>query len=308
MSEKTIVVLGSANMDLVVSTERAPDMGETVTGRTFRTVPGGKGANQALAAARAGGTVRFLGAVGDDEFGHRIQRLLSADGVDVSGMTASNEPTGTAHITVDGGGGNSIIVVPGANGTVTTLTDEHRGVISSAATLLLQLELPLKLVTEASAFARWAGVRTVLTPAPVIPLPEALLDNVDLLVANEHEAAVLAGHPGTGSAIDEAEAMARTLAKRTKEVVVTLGDQGAMYASGAGAPVHVPAFEVDAVDTTAAGDTFVGVLAAGLAEDLPAEVALRRASAAAALAVKRFGASTSMPTRREIDKFLAANE
>lgn len=296
-----IVVLGSANMDLVVSTERAPGRGETVTGRTFRTVPGGKGANQALAAARAGGDVRFLGAVGDDEYGHRIRRLLAADGVDVAGLATSKEPTGTAHIIVDGDGDNSIVVVPGANGTVTGLTDEHRGVISGASVLVLQLELPLKLVTEAAAFARWAGVRTVLTPAPAVPLPDMLLDNVDLLVPNEHEAAILAG------ADDDAEALAQTLAKRVREVVVTLGMQGALYVPADGAPARVPAFEVDAVDTTAAGDTFVGVLVVGVAEGLDMADALRRAAAAAARSVRRFGASTSMPSRKEIDAFLEKN-
>ncbi|WP_166355188.1 ribokinase [Phytoactinopolyspora limicola] len=305
MSETSIVVLGSANMDLVVSADRAPQLGETVTGRTFRTVPGGKGANQALAAARAGANVQFLGAVGADEYGHRIRQLLAAEGVEISGLVDAPEPTGTAHITVDGAGSNSIIVVPGANGTVTTLTDEHRGIISGATMLLLQLELPLKLVAQAAAFARWAGVRTVLTPAPVVPLPDGLLDNVDVLVANEHEAGVVAGRTGGVTSADQASEVAAVVAKRVREVVVTLGEQGAVHAATGADPLRVPAFTVDAVDTTAAGDTFVGVLAAGLVDGLETAAALRRASAAAALAVQRFGASTSMPSRREIDRFLA---
>ncbi|NEE00954.1 ribokinase [Phytoactinopolyspora halotolerans] len=331
-----IAVLGSANMDLVVTTERAPERGETVTGQTFRTIPGGKGANQALAAARAGGSVRFLGAVGDDEFGRQIRTVLGGDGVDTGGLISADEPTGTAHIVVDGDGDNSIVVVPGANGTVTALTDAHRTAIESVGTLLLQLELPLSVVAEAAAFARSVGVRTVLTPAPAVPLPDELLGEIDLLVPNEHEAAILTGGhgagargggrgrvaahapapppapaptPGTGAGTgddvtDDSWSLARQLAKRSRAVTVTLGSRGAIHLAEGAAPVHVPAFAVDAVDSTAAGDTFVGVLAVGLAEDLPIDDALRRASAAAAISVQRFGASSSMPTRAEIDSFL----
>lgn len=292
-----IAVLGSANMDLVVTVDRAPGRGETVTGRTYDTVPGGKGANQALAAARAGGDVTFLGAVGDDDFGRRIRDLLVGDGVDVSGLVVSDRPTGTAHITVDGDGDNSIVVVPGANGTMTELTDAHRAAIDGAELLLMQLELPLDLVTAAAVHARSRGVRVVLTPAPAVPLPEALLDAVGLLVPNEHEAALLAG-------VGDPVAAARSLAARGGDVVVTLGAKGALRVSGDEA-TEVAAFAVAAVDTTAAGDTFAGVLAVGLAEGLDWPEALRRASAAAALSVQRPGASSSMPHRAEIDAFLS---
>ena len=292
-----IAVLGSANMDLVVTVDRAPGRGETVTGRTYDTVPGGKGANQALAAARAGGDVAFLGAVGDDDFGRRITALLTESGVDVSGLVVSDRPTGTAHITVDGDGDNSIVVVPGANGTVTELTDAHRAAIDGADLLLMQLELPLDLVTAAAIHARSRGVRVVLTPAPAVPLPEALLDAVGLLVPNEHEAALLAG-------VGDPVAAARSLAARGGDVVVTLGAKGALRVSG-DETTEVAAFAVTAVDTTAAGDTFAGVLAVGLAEGLDWPQALRRASAAAALSVQRPGASSSMPDRAEIDAFLS---
>ncbi|TDE00403.1 ribokinase [Jiangella asiatica] len=292
-----IAILGSANMDLVVTVERAPGRGETVTGRTFVTVPGGKGANQALAAARAGGQVAFLGAVGGDEFGRGITDLLTGAGIDVSGLTVSDQPTGTAHITVDASGDNSIVVVPGANGTVTALTDAHRAGIDAADLLLLQLELPLGLVVEAARYARSRGVRVVLTPAPAVPLPVELLDAVDVLVPNEHEAALLAG-------VDDPVAAARNLAGRGGDVVVTLGSQGALWLHDGG-EWPVPAFPVQAVDTTAAGDTFVGVLAVGLAEGVEWAEALRRAAAAAALSVQRPGASSSMPHRAEIDAFLA---
>ncbi|PSL06139.1 ribokinase [Haloactinopolyspora alba] len=297
MSTGGIAVLGSANMDLVVTVDRAPGRGETVTGRTFTTVPGGKGANQALAAARAGAAVRFLGAVGDDDFGRTVSTILRADGIDVSGLVTSAEPTGTAHITVDGDGDNSIVVVPGANGSLAALTPEHRAGIEAADLLLLQLELPLPLVAEAAAHARAAGVRTVLTPAPAVPLPSGLLGDVDVLVPNEHEAALLA-HTG------DPVAAGHRLAAECGDVVVTLGSQGAVHIRG-GDERRVPAFAVPAVDTTAAGDTFVGVLAASLAEQLPWEAAMRRAGAAAALSVQRFGASSSMPARGEIDAFLA---
>lgn len=291
-----IAILGSANMDLVVTVDRAPGRGETVTGRTFDTVPGGKGANQALAAARAGGEVTFLGAVGDDDFGRRITGLLTEAGIDVSGLAVSDQPTGTAHITVDATGDNSIVVVPGANGTVAALTDAHRAGIDAADLLLLQLELPLPLVLEAAVYARSRGVRVVLTPAPAVPLPDELLDAVDVLVPNEHEAALLAG-------VDDPVAAARGLAARGGDVVVTLGSKGALRLHD-GDEWRVPAFPVDAVDTTAAGDTFVGVLAVGLAEGAAWAEALPRAAAAAALSVQRPGASSSMPYRAEIDTFL----
>ncbi len=281
-----IAVLGSANMDLVVTVDRVPSLGETVTGTSFRAVPGGKGANQALAAARAGGDVCFAGAVGDDAYGRQIRELLAAEGVDVTGLATATVPTGTAHITVDASGANAIVVVAGANGTVQSLTDRHRALIAGADVLLLQLELPLDVVIEAASFARKQGTTTVLTPAPVVPLPAELLDAVDLLAPNEHEAAAL-----------------NVTAGDHHEVLVTLGAAGARYLRPGAPPLTVPAFPVHAVDTTAAGDTFVGAFVVALAEQPDLESALRWASAAAALSVQRFGASASMPTRAEIDAF-----
>ena len=295
-----IAVLGSANMDLVVTVDRAPGRGETVSGSAFRTVPGGKGANQALAAARAGGAVTFAGAVGADGYGAGIRSLLAADGVDVSGLVTAADATGTAHITVDASGANSIVVVPGANGTVQTLTDAHRSMIARADVLLLQLELPMAAVVEAARFARSRGVTTVITAAPVVALPDALLDATDLIVANEHEAAALAGVAGP-----EPVAAAQSLARPGRDVLVTLGAAGLSYVR-AGAPVlSMPAFPVEVVDTTAAGDTLVGALAVARAQDTDLADALRWASAAAALAVQRLGASASMPRRAEIDAFLS---
>ena len=283
-------MLGSANMDLVAYVPAAPGRGETVTGREFRTIPGGKGANQAIAAARAGAEVTFLGAVGSDSFGEQIRATLAAEGIDVSWLRTVPGPTGTAHIVVDDEGGNSIVVVPSANASVTSLSAEDRAAIAAADALLLQLETPMEGVLAGARAARVAGVPVVLTPAPVQPLPVELLAVVDLLVPNEHEAKQLAeGLDG--------------LLELVPEAVITLGSAGCVYGRRGGGQVRVPASPVTAVDTTAAGDTFVGALAVARAERLPIEAALRWATAAAALSVQRAGASTSMPTRAEIDAF-----
>ncbi|WP_405674741.1 ribokinase [Streptomyces sp. NBC_01511] len=293
-----LTVLGSANMDLIAFVPKAPLRGETVTGREFRTVPGGKGANQAIAAARAGGTVAVIGAVGDDDFGKRMRRTLADASVDTTGLRTVPGPSGTAHIVVDDDGGNAIVVVPGANGTLTALAtgDEER--IAASDALLLQLELPMEGVLAGARAARTHGVRTVLTPAPVQPLPAELLSLTDLLVPNEHEAAAL-----TGTA-DPYEA-ARLLLARVPEVLITLGARGSLYATRDAAPVTVPALPVTAVDTTAAGDTFVGALTVAYGLGRPMPQAMAWASAASALAVQRPGASSSMPTRTEIDAFRA---
>jgi ribokinase len=291
-----IAVLGSANMDLVVTVDRAPGRGETVHGTAFRTVPGGKGANQALAAARAGGSVSFGGAVGVDSYGAEIRSLLAGEGVDVSGLVTAADATGTAHITVDASGANSIVVVAGANASVGSLTDAHRSAIARADVLLLQLELPMTVVVEAAQFARSSGVTTVLTAAPVVALPDALLDATDLIVANEHEAVALAG-----LAEPEPIAAAHELARPGRDVLVTLGAAGSAYVRADSPVLSVPAFRVEVVDTTAAGDTFVGAFAVARTEGTDLADALRWASAAAALAVQRLGASASMPHRAEID-------
>lgn len=297
----SIVVLGSTNMDLVAYVARAPARGETVTGREFRTVPGGKGANQAVAAARAGAEVSLIGAVGTDDFGTRLRAALEHSGVDTDLLRTAEGPSGTAHIVVDDEGGNAIVVVPGANGTVTSLDHGDEALIGTADALLLQLELPLPVVVEGARTARGLGVRTVLTPAPARPLPPELLAVTDLLVPNEHEATALTGHADPAAA-------AQALLKDVPEVVVTLGASGCLYAARGAEPLTVPAPRVRAVDTTAAGDTFVGALAVALAEGRPVPEALTWASAAAALSVQRAGASTSMPFRSEIDTAAAGLE
>ncbi|MGV9596563.1 ribokinase [Streptosporangium sandarakinum] len=289
-----ISVFGSANMDLVAYTPVVPKRGETVTGRAFAAVPGGKGANQAVAAARAGADVAFMGAVGDDAFGPVVRETLGSAGVDVGRLRVVPGSSGVAHIVVDDDGGNSIIVVPGANGAVTAPSAEDLAVIARSDALLLQLELPMEAVVSA---AHQARVPVVLTPAPARELPRELLDAVDLIVPNEHEAEALTGLADPREALE-------ALLELVPEAVITLGAEGALYGSRAGGRLRVPAVPVRAVDTTAAGDTFVGALAVARAEGRPQEEALRFAAAAAALSVQREGASTSMPGRAEIDAAL----
>ncbi|UED88710.1 ribokinase [Streptomyces profundus] len=281
-------------MDLVAYVAAAPRRGETVSGREFRTVPGGKGANQAIAAARAGGSVTMIGAVGDDEFGPRLRATLNEARVDTVGLRTEPGPSGIAHIVVDDEGGNSIVVVPGANGTVTGLGEGDEQRIADADTLLMQLELPLEAVLAGARAARAHGARTVLTPAPACPLPDELLSLTDLLVPNEHEAAALTGH-------HEPLAAARAFLDVVPEVVITLGAAGSLYAARNAEPVSVPAVAVRAVDSTAAGDTFVGALAVAVGEGWPMPRAMAWAAGAAALSVSRRGAASSMPHRAEID-------
>ncbi|MFF3059275.1 ribokinase [Streptomyces sp. NPDC057909] len=289
-----IAVLGSTNMDLVAYVARAPERGETVTGREFRTIPGGKGANQAIAAARAGADVLMIGAVGDDAYGVRLRAELEHAGVETDLLHTAEGPSGTAHIVVDDTGGNAIVVFPGANGTVHTLGPGEMAAIAEADLLLLQLELPLSAVVEGARMAHAQGVRTILTPSPVQPLPDELFDTVDLLIPNEHEAAALSGKT-------EPHAAAEILLRHVPEVVITLGSKGCLYAARGGETVHFPAPQVTAVDTTGAGDTFVGALAVALGEGRAVPEALAWASTAAALCVQKPGASTSMPYRSEID-------
>jgi ribokinase len=294
-----VAVFGSCNMDLVAYVSTAPGRGETVLGREFHTVPGGKGANQAIAAGKAGARVQMIGAVGSDDFGTRIRENLIASNVEVKGLRTVPGHSGTAHIVVDDQGGNSIVVIPGANQALDALAAGDEELIAASDSLLLQLEVPFSGVAAAAQAARRHGVRVILTPAPAAQLGEDILSNVDMIVPNEHEAAVLTG------STDPEQALAALL-RDVPEAVITLGQRGALYGNRDGETIQVPALPVTAVDTTAAGDTFVGVLATALGEGRPVREALRRASAAAAIAVQRPGASSSMPTEKEITDLLAS--
>ncbi len=284
-------MVGSANMDLVVTVPRAG----------FTTFCGGKGANQAIAAARAGGDVCLLGAVGQDDFGRRVLAAVQAAGVEVRGVRLAAAPTGTAHILVDATGENSIVVVAGANATVADLDPEQRSLLDGADLLLVQLELPVRTVVAAARAGRERGARVVLTPAPVpaAPVPAALWSVVDVVVPNEHEAQALTGQSDPVRA-------GEALLERVPAVVVTLGAAGCLYLDRAGRRLRQAAVPVAAVDTTGAGDAFVGALAVALAEGTAVDAALAWACAAAALAVGRPGASRSMPDRAQIDAALAA--
>lgn len=293
----TIAVLGSANMDLVVRQPRLARPGETLFGSSFTAVPGGKGLNQAVAAARAGGRVRFAGAVGDDQFGAALRARLAADGIDTAALATVGAPTGVAAVSVVDGGENSIVVVPGANHAVAALDDATRDLIARSGLLVTQFERPLGLVGEALAAARASGVTTVLTPAPVLPAPADLLELVDILVPNATEACELAG-------TDDETAAARALSRTAGTVVMTRGPRGVLVARGGAVLTEVPARQVEAVDTTAAGDTLAGVMASVLAAGQGLERAVRVAVTAASIAVTRPGASISMPTRAEIAALL----
>jgi ribokinase len=292
-----IVVLGSANMDLVVRQPRLPNPGETMFGSDFSTVPGGKGLNQAVAAARAGGDVGFLGAIGRDAFGDALRRCLRDDGIDTDGLIEVDAPTGTAHIAVLDGGENAIVVVSGANGAITELDERSKARIEDARYLVAQFERPLDLIGEAFVVARGLGIQTVLTPAPVQPVDHALLQLVDVLIPNAQEACELAG------VADDAEA-AVALSRTVGLVVMTRGSRGALVARDGAVVAEVPARKVKAVDTTGAGDTFAGVLVARLAAGAELDTALAAATIAASISVTRPGASTSMPTWDEIDAVL----
>ncbi|MET7752910.1 ribokinase [Micromonospora sp. NPDC005367] len=297
-----VVVVGSANLDLVVTAPQLPRPGETVLGEHFHTVPGGKGANQAVAAARAGAACDFVGAVGDDEFGTQLRASLVDSGVDVQGLRVVPGASGVALIAVDRAAENFIVVAPGANGALTDLTDEDRATIAAADVLLLQLEVPLPTVVRAAGLARAGGTTVVLNAAPAAALPAELLDLVDVLVVNEHEAAVVAGVIS-----DEPAALLDALLERVPRVVLTLGARGAAYADRRGLRLEIPAPKIDAVDTTAAGDAFTGALAVSWAERGGAvnpdgiAASLRWACAAGAACAQRPGASTALPERAAID-------
>ncbi|HET9596077.1 MAG TPA: ribokinase [Anaeromyxobacteraceae bacterium] len=300
MTAPEVVVVGSLNMDVVA---RAPHLvvpGETVLGHSFVTAPGGKGANQAVAAARLGARTAMVGRVGDDAFGARLRAGLEADGVDVGGVgTAPGVSTGVAVIVVDDDGRNGIVVVPGANGLVTPAdVDAREEALAAARVVVLQLEIPLATVEHAVRRARALGKTVVLNPAPARPLPPALVACADLLVPNEIEAAALAGAP-VASIEDAIEAGRRLRAGGAGAVLVTLGERGVVTVGPDGVR-HAPAPAVRAVDSTAAGDTFIGGLCAALVRGRPLAAAVAFGQAAAAISVTRAGAQPSIPYLREV--------
>lgn len=302
----TVVVFGSINMDLVVRTPRLPAPAETITGHEFFTAPGGKGANQAVAAARLGVPTQMVGRVGGDAFGQELRQNLASAGADVSAVfTDPAVSSGVAVIAVDDNAQNNIIIVPGANGQV-GLDDLVRleASLVGARVLLLQLEVPLEAAVAAARLAHQRGVTVVLDPAPAQALPAELYTLVDIITPNEVEAGQLVGvavknHNDAASAAKMLHSLGATT------VIVKMGALGVLYAQAEGEPILVPAFEVQAVDTVAAGDAFNGGLAAALVEGKPLVEAIGWGSAAGALSATKMGAQPSMPTRAEFEAFLA---
>jgi ribokinase len=301
-----VVVVGSLNMDLVVRAAHLPAQGETILGGEFLMIPGGKGANQAVAAARLGAEVAMVGRVGNDGFGQALRTNLAGESIDVTHIrTDPAASTGVALITVDDSGQNTIVVVSGANMRLTPAEVEAAFTqIGQFDVVMMQLESPIACVETASRLARQAGARTILNPAPARPLPGSLLEQIDILVLNETEASLLSG-VGV-SEIEGADRAARQLISQgIGSVVITLGERGALLVAGKeDEPLHFPAYPVQVVDTTAAGDAFVAGLAVGLGEGMPLQEAVRLGNAAGALSVTRLGAQPSLPTRGEVDQLL----
>jgi len=304
VSWPVVTVIGSANQDMVARVAELPRSGQTVLGSDLVVVPGGKGLNQAVAAARAAARTAFVGMIGDDGAGVHLRGVLNDEGIDIRGLAKVGALTGRALISVADDGSNHIVVVPGANSVMSAdYIDRHRDRIRNARVVLCQLEIPLEAVERALSIARSGEARTVLNAAPPQVLESDLLGLVDVLVANEHEAGVVSS--SRVETVQEAEAAANALRERgCAAVIVTLGANGAVLVTDE-ICVHQPAFEVVAVDTTGCGDAFAGALAARLADgdDLPS--ALRWSTAAGAVAATTLGAVPSMPMEADVERLLS---
>jgi ribokinase len=301
---KPVLVIGSLNMDLVARCERLPERGQTIMGGDFFTASGGKGANQAVAAARLGARVSMAGCVGRDAFADALLAGLRGAGIRADDVLQVDGPTGTALITIDAAGANTIVVISGANlACDAALVDRALAGAGGPGILLLQHEIPAEANARAVQAAHQAGWFVMLNPAPARPIPMELLKLVDLVTPNETEAAAIIGRPiaNRGDALAAARSL---LAMGARSVVVTLGGDGALYYDASRA-LHCPAVPVRAVDTTAAGDAYIGALAAALAEPKPLEESLGFAAAAAGLAVTRLGAQPSLASRAELAAFVA---
>lgn len=288
---KKIAVIGSINMDLTAKAERHPGKGETVSGRELQYIPGGKGANQAVAAARLGGNVAMFGCVGEDAFADRLVENLRCNGVDASHISRiSGESSGIAMITV-AEGDNSIVVIPGANEFVTPgYLEERKSPILEADIIVLQNEIPMESVEYAAAIGRETGKVVIYNPAPVVPLPQRILENISYIIPNEHEVSLL--FPGNND-------LDSLLEKQGGKLIVTLGAEGAA-AWADGHILRIPTRPARVVDTTGAGDTFNGAFAFGLASGYSVEEALRFANVAASLSTEKYGAQGGMPRYEDV--------
>ena len=295
MSKGNILVIGSSNTDMTIRASRLPAPGETILGGEFKMGRGGKGANQAVAAKRLGGNVTFVCKVGNDVFGNESVQAYAAEGMDISRILRSEKPSGTALIMVDDSGENCISVAPGANGDISV--EDIRSIadlIRSAYYLILQLEIPVAAVVEAAHIAHEAGVCVILNPAPATKLPESIFADIDILTPNQTETAIL-----TGISDDPDKAVARLAELGVGRIVMTRGSKGsAVYENGK--CTLVDACKVNAIDATAAGDTFCGALCVGLSEGLDLVEAARFATRASALTVQKMGAQESIPYRKDL--------
>ena len=297
-----ITVLGSVNLDLIATVSRIPQPGETVPGTSFATAPGGKGANQALAAARAGGKVRLVGAAGRDRMGDEALALLQQGGVDLGALRRLGQQQGVAMIMVDAAGENIIGIVPGTNGTLTPEdADTAVAALTDRDVLVVQQEIPQAATMRALGVARLHGTTTILNTAPFLDTTAAVAGTASIVVANETEFALLSG----GEVGDLPTAMSLWARSRRQTIIVTLGPDGAVAATPDDV-ISVPALAVEPVDTVGAGDTFVGYLAAGLDAGLDLEAAMRRAAVAASLACLKPGAQPAVPIAEEVDAAMAA--
>ncbi|PCR94932.1 ribokinase [Pseudomonas fluorescens] len=301
-----VVVIGSLNMDLVTRAPRLPRGGETLIGHSFATVSGGKGANQAVAAARLGAQVSMIGCVGNDDYGVQLREALLAEQIDCQAVSVVEDSSGVALIVVDDNSQNAIVIVAGANGSMTpAVIDRFDAVLQAADVIICQLEIPDATVGHALKRGRELGKTVILNPAPASrPLPADWFASIDYLIPNESEAAALSGLP-VDSLQSAEKAAARLISMGAGNVIVTLGAQGALFANAAGYQ-HFPAPKVKAVDTTAAGDTFVGGFAAALAAGKAEAEAIRFGQIAAALSVTRAGAQPSIPTSSDVQAFKPA--
>ena len=307
MAKKAVLVVGSLNMDLVVSAQRLPKKGETILGDEFATFPGGKGANQAVAAGKLGANVSMVGCLGRDNFANALLVSLKANDVKTNFIRQVPISTGTALITVDGEGANTIVVVGGANLKCSSLdVDQALETFLEPGILLVQNEVPRETVECAIGVAKRKGWMVIVNPAPAREIDEALLPFIDIMIPNETEMALL-----TKSCVDTQDdvivAAGKLLKSGVKNVIVTMGEKGAICCNEQGNH-HVPSYEVKAVDTTAAGDAYTGGLAAGLAEGKTLLESMKFAAAVAALSVTKHGAQPSLPWRVEVGEFMSSKE